>query len=718
MKIHGHLTPQRREEGATLVVLVLLLMVILGGVIVVSANLALSARRTTSDQRTSLQAQYAAETGANQAKAKLSLFNNLIDNVQPLSSVSRADVLSKFANICGAQASAAMNVVPLPDATTQVSLSGNALSSPGTALCDLTATPVSASAVSTLLASYIDSSVLSSFGLDSTKLSTFTTDLIKSASLQNDRLLPTATTSGNLTSNFGIVPISVTRSGLDSFSMQFLVSDLKATATSATGTRAVSASARQFSDRKIYSLNVYKSSFARYALFTNHHFSSSSDEGSANNIWFTSNTKFSGPVHTNQTFNFLDTPYFGGQITSAGCSRNGITAGSGTNPDSCTGTVNPGARFYSSPNSITPPSGMGGDPQNPNVGGNAPSLNGSPTHVNWNKEFVPLPNNAQDQKAASNDVIAVNGVNQTGLLINSSVTKMSFGVSMVGGIKYQLLSYTKGNGTAVSLRYDENGTMQILSSGSWVPAYKNVTSGEWQSGNSGAVSAKFNGVIYADGPVSSVYTEPGSLNSKAVASFGQLTLSATNNIVISDNLLYEDPPCTGTSATAPSCDTVADDGTMKKNVLGIYSGTGNIEIANNGTNSTQNTNPGTCTTTSGRATCTSVVNAPNNVTIHAVLMASRGAVQVQNYSSNISRGVVNLLGGVIENYYGAFGQTNGNGFGRNYIYDTRMEVGFTPPSFPTQQNWTVDSSSWTQNVTAPSTVSTIPLTGNVIQEAP
>ena len=112
------------------------------------------------------------------------------------------------------------------------------------------------------------------------------------------------------------------------------------------------------------------------------------------------------------------------------------------------------------------------------------------------------------------------------------------------------------------------------------------------------------------------------------------------------------------------------------------------------------------------------LNAPDNVTIQAVLMASRGAVQVQNYSTGYSRGTLNLLGGVIENYYGAFGLTTGSGFGRNYIYDTRMEVGFTPPSFPTQQNWTVDSSSWTVNVTAPLAVSAIPLTGNVIQDTP
>ena len=592
MKPRSQVKRRRSEEGAALVVLVLLMMVILGGVIVVTANLAVSARRTTSEQRTALQAQYVAESGANRARAQLNLFNNLIANVQPLSSVSRSDVLTKFANICGTQASAALSVVPLPSAVTKVNLSGNVLTNPGSALCDLTTTAPSASAVASLLSSYIDTTKVSALGLDSTKLPNFVNDLIKSATLQNDRLLPAATTSGGLSTSFGIVPVSVTRSGLDSFSMQFLVSDLKATGTSASGSRTVSASARQFADRKVYSLNIYKSSFARYALFTNHHFGSASDESSSSNIWFTSNTKFSGPVHTNQTFNFLNAPYFGGLITSAGCSRAGIRAGTGTTADSCTGSINPGARFYSSPNTIVAPSGMGGDPQNPSVGGNTPSLNGSPTHVDWNKEFVPLPNNAQDQRASSNTLIAVNGVNQTGLLITSDVSKMSFGVSQDTGVKYQLISYTKADGTAVRLRYSEGGTMQIWGGTSWVSAYKNVTSGEWQSSAVGGVSAKFNGVIYSDGAVTSVYTEPGSLNSKAVASFGQLTLSAANDIVITDNLLYEDPPCTGTSATNPICDTVSDDGTMKKNVLGIYSGTGDIEIANNGKNSVQNTDPG------------------------------------------------------------------------------------------------------------------------------
>ncbi|MGQ9754200.1 MAG: DUF4900 domain-containing protein, partial [Thermaceae bacterium] len=63
-----------------------------------------------------------------------------------------------------------------------------------------------------------------------------------------------------------------------------------------------------------YRFTVGRSSFARYALFTNVHALSSGAE-----VWFTDRTLFDGPVHTNGHFRFYRTPWFGGEVTSAGC---------------------------------------------------------------------------------------------------------------------------------------------------------------------------------------------------------------------------------------------------------------------------------------------------------------------------------------------------------------------------------------------------------------
>lgn len=52
-----------------------------------------------------------------------------------------------------------------------------------------------------------------------------------------------------------------------------------------------------------YRFLLTNGSFARYALFTNRHRTRSNSS-----VWFTSNTLFDGPVHTNERFNFSFNP--------------------------------------------------------------------------------------------------------------------------------------------------------------------------------------------------------------------------------------------------------------------------------------------------------------------------------------------------------------------------------------------------------------------------
>jgi hypothetical protein len=67
-------------------------------------------------------------------------------------------------------------------------------------------------------------------------------------------------------------------------------------------------------------------------------------------------------------------------------------------------------------------------------------------------------------------------------------------------------------------------------------------------------------------------------------------------------------------------------------------------------------------------------------------MAPHGIFTVDNYDSGSPRGIVNLLGGAITDYYGAFGTFSGinqlSGYGRNFVFDTRMLGGTAPPYFP------------------------------------
>jgi hypothetical protein len=80
-------------------------------------------------------------------------------------------------------------------------------------------------------------------------------------------------------------------------------------------------------------------------------------------------------------------------------------------------------------------------------------------------------------------------------------------------------------------------------------------------------------------------------------------------------------------------------------------------------------------------------SAPNDVNIHATLMAPIGQVLVDNYDKGSTRGTATILGGVIQDAYGAFGISSGgsltHGYARNFVYDKRMSQGMAPPYFPT-----------------------------------
>ncbi|HZJ10127.1 MAG TPA: DUF4900 domain-containing protein, partial [Trueperaceae bacterium] len=153
-----------------------------------------------------------------------------------------------------------------------------------------------------------------------------------------------------------------------------------------------------------YRFTVGRGSFAKYALFTNVHRMNSS---SNSEIWFTDDTLFDGPVHTNNYFRFYRDAWFGGKVTSAGCRTPGAT--------SCSSSFNRrGAEFYDegfidhddmNPNESNPSYSNG-------YGTHAPAIN----EVDWRAGFVGLPENNQDQAQAAEDA---------GLLFGGDVSRLT-----------------------------------------------------------------------------------------------------------------------------------------------------------------------------------------------------------------------------------------------------------------------------------------------------
>ncbi|WP_051195673.1 DUF4900 domain-containing protein [Meiothermus rufus] len=406
-----------------------------------------------------------------------------------------------------------------------------------------------------------------------------------------------------------------------------------------------------------YRFLLTNGSFARYALFTNRHRTRSNT-----GVWFTASTLFDGPVHTNERFRFSFNPWFGGYVTSAGCSNAGAS--------SCSGEISPGAHFGSG-NSTTflSPSQMA----NPNApswtsGGitHAPVFDGNPK-VNWQEAFIPMPENAQNQRGA-----AIVG----GLYLNFNVVRLTLYAADASGNRPTCNSSGVCTPATSSYQYIEV-CRTAACSGSDRFLYRYGPDGVLyrQQGSTWMVERpSFNGVIFAEGSISNL-TGPARSDSNnpntappALASFAQITVAnagSGRNIQIQGDLKYQSPACTGTLArsgstvTRPTCNNLSAD-----NILGVYSQDGDI-LLGNGTNTSL-----------------------QDLTVHGVLMTSRGEVTVQNYSTISPRGSIRLQGGIIQYYYGAFGQFNSStgqmtaGYARQFTYDPRMQDR-APPFFPT-----------------------------------
>jgi len=98
--------------------------------------------------------------------------------------------------------------------------------------------------------------------------------------------------------------------------------------------------------------------------------------------------------------------------------------------------------------------------------------------------------------------------------------------------------------------------------------------------------------------------------------------------------------------------------------------------------------------------------APNNIQIQAAMIAAGtsgdgdpGSFAVVNYNTGSPRGVINLLGGIVQLTRGAVGTINGSGtlqtgYNKNYGYDARF-LSNPPPFYPTISN-KVTFSQWTE----------------------
>jgi cytoskeletal protein CcmA (bactofilin family) len=126
---------------------------------------------------------------------------------------------------------------------------------------------------------------------------------------------------------------------------------------------------------------------------------------------------------------------------------------------------------------------------------------------------------------------------------------------------------------------------------------------------------------------------------------GKLTIGSQTNVVVENDILYEQNPMTGTS----------------NDLLGLVANT-NVVIADNAANN-------------------------GNCTIDACIFARSGSFIAENYNTRPVAGELRLLGSIVQDTRGAVGTFSGStlksGFSKRYRYDTRLnDPSFRPPYYP------------------------------------
>ncbi|THF68122.1 DUF4900 domain-containing protein [Deinococcus sp. Arct2-2] len=662
-----------RTQGAALMVSLLMVMLVLASIMAVTAQITLSARRSSADQQELLRARYAAESGVARVQSQLSTVSDLLNRSVIDPTVLNSTLETQMAGVCG--------VSTLP-----VFLSSQEL-------CKFAASQrMQSGSTSGRIAFFVNAvpqKVFQSLGIpaaDPNLRTQFWADMFSG----DQGKLYTAgqaagTAEGSYSARFGLRFVRVERVMENAYRVYFAVPDLQVQGNAGETVQTMQVRA----ESPEYFMLVSRLPFSLYQLFVNHQFSSPADEVAGNRIMSGDNLMFSGPVHTNQNFQFSGRPWFGGGVSSAGCPQNGIGLVGGlagctvqptygayfgaANPQFVTQTELGSSKAPLICPGLTDAAACATDP-----GRNAPTFGGGAT---WNDNFVQLPTGATEQQIAAA---------ASGLLLGGHVSELQLGQVNVGGTSMQRVTYTL-NGVTTQLAYGPDKKLMILDANQvWQPTLR-VTSINSLTGmestalvpNPGGAPALFNGVIAVLGNVQNLNGGPGANatpHAPSVAEHAALTVAATGDIAITSNLTYASPPCSGEhtrdaggTVTPASCTNLAS-----KNLLGIVSSGGHIELVN----------PASCP--AGAGTCAAL---PANASIHAVLMASQGSVRVrgaaQTLGAPFALGDIHLLGGLIENYYGAFGSADGGVYGRNLVYDPRMNEDIAPPSFPVQRVWTI-----------------------------
>lgn len=649
----SHTVSNGREAGAAIVPLVLVTLLVLAGILYITANMSVSARRSTADQRVVLAAQYAADTGAARATARLNQFRSVVLNLKLTQTLTDTDLGNFLSAICGSGA-AAFSSTATAEAPITTCVAGSSANLGGA----LTNT------------AYIDSTSLAA-GYAAANVSTAEQNTFMTAIGGAGTGLSLASTldSGSgldrtLDATVRVKPLKVDQIGLRKFRVYLQTQAIDArggasvtgAATRVVAQRAVNIGASTdntdpASGDLAYAFDIGRDPYSQYLFFRDN---TSATSGGA--LYLSGGESFEGPVHTNGNLNLSGNnnrtppyPVFADKLTTASTSWNlsGLPA-SCAQPSMLAGSCT--QMFTSQAPQIVP--------------------------------TIPLPTNSNNQIRAAYGAAP----NLVGDVADPSTAELAgaWGVSnpMPGGVYYSSGSgsnantgtswkggiYVNGAVDVLTLSKNQDGRQKItIKQGTMTTVFNQASAGSWTVSKNGnpptTLSGSFNGMVYVNGDVKSLMGN-GGVNAD-IASGTRLTLATSGNIRINDSLTYTDAPnnSDGTPSTAT-------------NVLGIYTSGGSV-ILDGPDNQDLNIDASIMATATGQG-MGSLGTAPNG-----------GGGTVVQYTAPNTKPKINLRGGLIEQQSQTISNSEG-GYSRNYKYDKRFKNGYAPPFFPLQMAWNTE----------------------------
>ena len=360
---------------------------------------------------------------------------------------------------------------------------------------------------------------------------------------------------------------------------------------------------------------------------------------SGRQLYFAGGEKFNGPVHTNGMPGFSGSPIFNGPFTSSWASYATSSRINSANP------IFNGGSQWGVPTVALPTN---------NYSQQRAAFGGNPNNIT-------SPNN-NDIRAGLG--LGGGGAVPTGVYVaNNGTTNITGGIYVQGSL--DSLKLTRGGNGEQIYRFAQGGSGYTLT----VDYVNNQT-----TLNGTTYSGRLNGALYVGGSVN--WFGGTSRTTATVAAQTQLTLATTGDVLIKNDIIYEGAffkDSGGVILTDPTVAGAIPDIDPNATVtLGIFSSGGNVKLG---------------------------TGAPDNINLHATIMASGTNQGFGSQDLSNPHGTVKLLGGIIEYQSQTVGSldANGNlagGYSRRYFYDNRYATGFAPPFFPTRPSYLSDLASF------------------------